>query len=447
MIDTRRIRTIKNIEYKEGPIIYWMSRDQRVKDNWALLYAQQLAKEKNQPFGVVFVLQPNFLEASLRQYDFMIKGLQEIEKDLLDLNIPFILLLGDVIEELPKYVDTEKIGLLISDFSPLQIKKRWNMAILKRINCPYYEVDSHNIIPCWEASPKLEFGAYTLRPKINKVLFEYLTEFPKVHLQKIEWTSKVYKINWNSVYSSLKINKSVLPVDWLIPGEKEALTSLKHFISHKLINYSKFRNDPTLDFQSNLSPYLHFGHISAQRVVLEINKINNSDESIKAFLDELIVRKELSDNFCFYNDNYDSVEGFQNWAKTSLNEHLNDPREYLYSIKQFENCETHDPLWNAAQLQMMKTGKMHGYMRMYWAKKILEWSSTPLEAIKTAIYLNDKYELDGRDPNGYAGIAWSIGGTHDRAWFDRHVYGKIRYMNYNGCKSKFDVIQYINTYI
>jgi len=157
----------------------------------------------------------------------------------------------------------------------------------------------------------------------------------------------------------------------------------------------------------------------------------------------MIVRRELSDNFCEYEPNYDYFEGFHEWAKKTLNEHRNDEREYLYPKEQFEHADTHDPLWNAAQNQMMNKGKMHGYMRMYWAKKILEWSPNPEEAMQVAIDLNDKYELDGRDPNGYAGIAWSIGGIHDRAWFERPVYGKIRYMNYNGCKSKFNVKRYI----
>ena len=161
----------------------------------------------------------------------------------------------------------------------------------------------------------------------------------------------------------------------------------------------------------------------------------------------MVVRRELSDNYCFYNADYDNFEGFHTWAKQSLAEHFEDKREYLYSQTHFENAETHDPLWNAAQMEMAATGKMHGFMRMYWAKKILEWTSSPMEAQATAIYLNDKYSLDGRDPNGYTGIAWSIGGVHDRAWTERPVYGKIRYMNYNGCKRKFDVEKYINRFV
>jgi len=195
--------------------------------------------------------------------------------------------------------------------------------------------------------------------------------------------------------------------------------------------------------QSNLSPYLHFGQISAQRIALEVRKARLDPEAQKAFLEELIIRRELSDNYCYYNPDYDRPSGFPAWAQKTQATHQDDRREYDYSSEQLEKAQTHDPLWNAAQMEMVHKGKMHGYMRMYWAKKILEWTKSPEEAQRIAITLNDKYELDGRDPNGYTGIAWSIGGVHDRAWGERPVFGKIRYMSYNGSKSKFDVKGYI----
>lgn len=172
-------------------------------------------------------------------------------------------------------------------------------------------------------------------------------------------------------------------------------------------------------------------------------KCNANDEAKRAFLEELIIRRELSDNFCFYNEDYDNFKGFPEWAKKTLQKHKNDKREYLYSAIEFERALTHDELWNAAQMEIVRKGKMHGYMRMYWAKKILEWSESPEKAMEIAIYLNDRYGLDGRDPNGYTGIAWSIGGVHDRAWNERKIFGKIRYMSHGGCKSKFDVEKYI----
>jgi len=221
------------------------------------------------------------------------------------------------------------------------------------------------------------------------------------------------------------------------------LKHMRNFIANKLKDYDLNRNDPILNGQSNLSPYLHFGQISAQRVALEIINQPIDETSKNSFLEELIVRRELSDNFCHYNLNYDTTEAFPAWAKKSLENHIYDKREYIYTLEQFANALTHDDLWNAAQLEMVKYGKINGYLRMYWAKKILEWTESPEKAIEIAISLNDKYQLDGRDPNGYTGIAWSIGGLHDRPWNERPVFGKIRYMNYNGCKRKFNVAKYI----
>jgi deoxyribodipyrimidine photo-lyase len=239
------------------------------------------------------------------------------------------------------------------------------------------------------------------------------------------------------------VNTSVHAVNWIKAGNSAAHKMLKHFLNHKLERYHESKNDPNLDGQSNLSPYLHFGQISAQRVALEIQNSTVNSASKDAFLEELIVRRELSDNFCFYNNNYDTVDGFPTWAQKTIEEHVKGKRQYTYSLEQFEGAETHDELWNAAQMEIVKTGKMHGYMRMYWAKKILEWTKSPGDALRIAIYLNDRYELDGRDPNGYVGCAWSIGGVHDRAWPSRPVFGKIRSMSYQGCKSKFDVESYI----
>ncbi|MDP4176027.1 MAG: deoxyribodipyrimidine photolyase, partial [Bacteroidota bacterium] len=229
------------------------------------------------------------------------------------------------------------------------------------------------------------------------------------------------------------------------PGEDAALQVLSSFLEKGLSLFKDKRNDPNCSSaQSNLSPYLHLGHISAQRVALNADRYSQFDlPSVEAFLEELIVRKELSDNFCFYNPSYDSFDGFPQWAKNSLNAHRLDKREFIYNISELENAATHDRLWNASQTEMVRSGKMHGYMRMYWAKKILEWTASPEEALAAAIYLNNKYELDGRDPNGYTGIAWSIGGLHDRAWGERKIFGKIRYMSYNGCRQKFDIESYI----
>jgi len=438
-----RIRISKQGEEKSGPIIYWMSRDQRTHDNWALLFAQEMAIKQKESLGVAFCLVPQFLGATIRQYGFMLQGLQETEKNLEAKNIPFFLLTGSPEEGIAKFVSQHEISALITDFDPLRLKRAWKKGVLNRIDIPVYEVDTHNIVPCWIASPKQEFAAYTFRPKVKRQLSEFLDEFPNLKKHPFSWKEKVEQTDWSRVKKGLKIDRKVLEVDWIKPGEKAARLMLNQFIEHNLSKYDVKRNDPNIDGQSNLSPYLHFGQISAQRVVLEIQKKSISASEQEAFLEELIVRRELADNFCFYNEHYDNFTGFPDWAKKTLNEHRHDRREYIYSLDQFEKGQTHDDLWNAAQKEMVKSGKMHGYLRMYWAKKILEWTETPEEALRIAIFLNDKYELDGRDPNGYVGIAWSIGGVHDRAWFPRPIFGKIRYMSYKGAQSKFDVKAYI----
>jgi len=439
--DQRRIQKLNEKEINNsGPVIYWMSRDQRVHDNWALLYSQELAKENNLPLAVVFCLNPNFLEATIRQYDFMIKGLQEVEENLNELNISFFLLEGSPEEEIVKFCKNKDVSALITDFSPLKIGRKWRNKISKEIDCSMSEVDTHNIVPCFYVSDKQEFAAYTLRPKIKKLLNEFLTDLPAVKHQ--EHTIKKEKIDWENLYKKLDIDFSVKPVDWIHPGYKNGMKMFRQFLENKLDTYNEDRNNPNLDKSSNLSPYFHFGQVSPQRIAYEVNeKIQNDRKD--SFLEEMIVRKELADNFCYFNQNYDNTHGFPNWAQESHKLHVKDLREYIYTKHELENAKTHDPLWNASQMEMVKTGKMHGYLRMYWAKKILEWTETPEDALKIAIYLNDKYELDGRDPNGYTGIAWSIGGVHDRPWFTHKIFGKIRYMNFNGCKNKFDIDKYI----
>ncbi|MEN9649702.1 MAG: hypothetical protein RL094_669 [Candidatus Parcubacteria bacterium] len=448
--DWRRARALSSAPIIPGPVVYWMSRDQRVEDNWALICAQEIAQAAQRPLYVCFYLAPQFLGATERQYDFMLKGLQEVEVDLKKKNIPFYVLIGDVDKVIPAFLKEREATVVIKDFSPLRVYKDWIKKVSKKIDAKtaFFEVDAHNIVPAWLASPKREFAAYTIRPKIKKLVPEFLTKFSRVKAMKPEVYPAPFvssDVNWSDVMSALTIDTEVKAVDWIQPGKSKAAKQLKQFIEERFISYDVKRNDPTEKGQSDLSPYLHFGQLSAQRVVLEVLNAKAPTTAKESFLDEIIVRRELSDNFCLYTDEYDAYEGFPDWAKKTLELHAKDEREHTYTRKQFEYAQTHDDLWNAAQREMTKTGKMHGYMRMYWAKKILEWSKTPQDAMKTAIYLNDKYELDGRDPNGYAGIAWSIGGVHDRVWFNRPIFGTVRFMSYNGLKSKFNIKKYIET--
>ena len=444
MVDERRIRLLKDGPAHGGPILYWMSRDQRARDNWALLFAQELALKQKKPLGVLFCLVPHFLNATMRQYDFMFQGLQEVERSLAKANIPFFLMTGAPEKEIPRFVGEHDVGALVADFDPLRVKRAWKHAVADRLRIAFYEVDAHNIVPCWFASPKQEIGARTLRPKIGRLLPEFLEPFPGLRKHLFPWKRKSLSVDWRAATRSVRAEAGP-PVGWIKPGEGQAAKRLRLFIESRLALYDEGRNDPTRDCVSHLSPYLHFGQVSSQRVALEVSKAPVPATSKDAFLEQLIVRRELADNFCYYNKEYDSIKGFPSWAEKTLREHAKERRAYLYTRGELEHAQTHDELWNAAQLEMVRRGVMHGYMRMYWGKKILEWSRDAEEALETAIYLNDRYELDGRDPNGYTGIAWSIGGVHDRPWPVRPVFGNIRYMSYNGCKSKFDVRAYIES--
>jgi deoxyribodipyrimidine photo-lyase len=436
-------RNLNNIEYSEGIILYKMSRDQRVNDNRSLLYTMEFAKEHNANFAVIFIYQDSFLNACDDIFEFMLSGLSDTANNLKKLNIPFYVFKGEPFEVISSIMSKNNIGMLVTDFDPLKIKIGWNNSIIERIKIPFIEVDAHNIVPAFLASQKQEFGAYTLRPKLQLLLPEYLTEFPKPEKQK-----KAFKLTIPESAELVTLLDSGYNGRFdFIPTESAALKQLKSFISDKLNDYDVQRNHPDKDNISNLSPYLHFGKISAQRIALEVSKADLEQISRDAFLEEVITRKEVADNFCLYNKNYDSIAGFPKWAKDSLNKHYYDYKDYIYNLEILESSQTHDDLWNAANNQMLKTGKMHGYLRMYWAKKILEWTATPEIALEYAIYLNDKYSLDGRDPNGYTGIAWSIGGVHDRAWFERPIFGKIRYMSYNSQIKKFDSKSYIEKYL
>ncbi|MHB1458593.1 MAG: deoxyribodipyrimidine photo-lyase [Armatimonadota bacterium] len=440
-MNSARIYKINDLPQKAGPVVYWMSRDQRTQDNWAMIFAQELAVELKVPLGVVFCLAPDFLDATIRQYGFMLKGLSDVERNLSMLGISFILLQGTPEIEIPRFLHQHNVSALVTDFDPLTIKRQWKERIAGEVGIPMYDVDAHNIVPCRIASPKQEFGAYTIRPKIRRLMAEFLDEFPPLIPHPFAWSKPVPNIDWQSAHDALHVGRNVPEVDWITPGEDAATSAFKMFIQDGLADYPSKRNDPSQNGQSGMSPYLHFGQISAQRIALEIR---NRGIEAPEFLEELIVRRELADNFCFYNADYDNTAGFPNWAKKTLSIHDKDIRPVVYTLEEFEQAETDDPLWNAAQMEMVKRGKMHGYMRMYWAKKILEWTESSDQAMKFTIYLNNRYELDGRDLNGYTGIAWSIGGVHDRAWGERPIFGKIRYMSYNGCKSKFDVKAYIS---
>ncbi|NTV02004.1 MAG: deoxyribodipyrimidine photo-lyase [Chlorobiaceae bacterium] len=445
IVDPRRIRRLNSCEGRVGPVIYWMSRDQRVRHNWALLYACGKANEIGSSLEVVFTLAPSFLGAPWRHYDFMLRGLMEVEASLRAIGIPMAVLSGDPAAELAGHALRIGAGAVVTDFSPLRLPRSWKDKASRQLSCPFYEVDAHNIVPCWLASTKQEFAARTIRPKLNALAGSFLKPYPEPDPRFQPSGIRQTCISWESLASKVDANHSIGPVDHLQPGENAAEKQLRRFIDHALHCYAESGHDPNAGCVSGLSPYLHFGQISAQHAALSALESGAGAQNLEAFVEELFIRRELAENYCYRNERYDAFDGIPGWAKATLAAHADDRREYCYSADAFECAVTHDPLWNAAQSQLVKTGTIHGYMRMYWAKKILEWSDSPAAAFDIAVMLNDRYALDGRDPNGYTGIAWSIGGLHDRPWFERPVYGKIRYMNAAGSARKFDVERYIRS--
>ena len=440
-ISLKRARQLKK-SGASGVVVYIMNRDQRIIDNHALSFAQSLALEKKQALVVLFILDYDSNKYNNRQIPFMLQGLQQVAENLDHFDIPFHLYEGETKSTLTAFINSNEIGTVVLDFSPLKADKALIEILISHFDINIYEVDAHNIVPCWVSSDKREFAAYTIRPKIFKQLNKYSEK--AVLLKKHPYNKMVGSVvDWAALLNKYRVKDFS---NMFESGEEAAFHKLEQFIESKFEKYGIERNDPTKERQSDLSPYLHFGQISSRTVLERVQMVQVHESTKEQFIDELFIRKELSDNFCYYTGDYDSFDAFPQWAKESLELHRIDKRPYTYTLEQFENSDTDDELWNAAQNQMLLTGKMHGYMRMYWAKKILEWSKSPETALETAIYLNDKYELDGNDPNGYAGIAWSIGGVHDRAWFEREIYGKVRYMNANGCKRKFDTQKYINQY-
>lgn len=483
-VNLRRVRALNDVPLSAqhdagqgGPVVYWMSRDQRTDDNWALLYAQRKALDAHVPLIVCFnLLTGGYLGATRRMFGFMLRGLDGVRQACAQKGIAFRLLRGDATETVPTYARRVRAQLLVTDFSPLREGRAWRSSVAASLaagaaatHVPVHEVDAHNITPCWLLSDKQEVGARTLRPKCHRHAIEFLDKFPPLVAHAPPLADDVddgADDAWTSVDALLVSLASTLPgfdavpeITFATPGAAAASQALAAFLQPpRLQRYADERNLPfKVGAQSGLSPWLHFGQLSAQRCVLDATAVKRRRApspsakvraSIDSFIEELYVRRELADNYCYYvaNGHYDSVLGAAGWAQQTLEQHTQDVRQYTYTRAQLERCATHEDVWNAAQLQMMSTGRMHGYMRMYWCKKLLEWSSTPAQALETAIYFNDRYSVDGRDPNGYVGIMWSLCGVHDMGWTERVIFGKIRYMNYAGLvrkHKKAGIAQYV----
>ncbi|HPF05228.1 MAG TPA: deoxyribodipyrimidine photo-lyase [Spirochaetota bacterium] len=444
-VEDKRIHNLNGKDIVKGDyVLYWMQQSQRAKYNHALCHAIQIADSLKLPVLVFFGIDSGYPSANLRHYRFMIDGLAEVERELKKLGIKMITWIIEPVEGVLRLA--ENAAAVVADFGYLKHQLIWRKEASSSVNCLFLAVESDVIVPVETASAKEEYSAATFRPKIT-ALMKFYSELPPV----IKPVNSSLPLNLNSVNLSdidsimaeLDIDKTVMPVANLKSGTPAAEQTLKKFIELRLDEYPDKRNHPSLNFSSELSPYLHFGQISPLFIVSEILKIDSPGRDV--FLEELIVRRDLSINFVYYNKNYDSYDSIPPWAAATLKKHQSDRREYLYSRREFEESLTHDIYWNAAQNELVTTGKIHNYMRMYWGKKFIEWTESPEVAFDYMVYLNNKYAIDGRDVNSYTGIAWCLG-KHDRPWKERPVFGTVRYMNDNGLKRKFDMSGYIKKF-
>jgi deoxyribodipyrimidine photo-lyase len=423
-------------------VVYWMQRAQRARDNPALDTAIDLANLLHKPVVVFFGLHPFVTRASLRHYRFLVDGLPDVAAELAARRVGFVLRTYPH-HRLMTFLRDVRPAMLIGDENPLRQQEQWRSRIAEEVQVPFWTIDADVIVPS-QLIPSEQYAARTIRPRIHRALDEYLVA-PAHPVARVAWAPEtpVSSLPVSAdILDGLPIDRCAAPVA-LGGGPAAARHRLHVFLKEGLDDYETRRNHPETLGTSQLSPYLHFGQIGPREVAMAVKSSGKTAASVAAFLEQLIVRRELGVNFVRFNAQYDSFEGGPGWARQALRRHQTDPRPHCYAIEAFEAGATHDPLWNAAQRQMTSTGWMHGYMRMYWAKKILEWSATPEEAFETTVRLNDRYELDGRDPSGYANIAWAIVGRHDRPWPARPVFGTVRSMSTSSTSRKFDAARYI----
>jgi deoxyribodipyrimidine photo-lyase len=438
-----RARLIHNRPQQPGPVVYWMHREFRARDNWALSHAADLALERGQPLCVVVCLARSFGQARPEHFAFLVHGLRETALTLEALGVPLALLRGEPGHEVPEFVRNVRAGLVVTEADPTKPKRAWLAQALPRLAVPVVAVDARNVVPAWAASDKREYMARTLRPKIQRLLPEFLDEFPALPSQfkpwGTPWATPLPRPDWAALSAEFGPPPTLFP-----PGETAARSRLDAFLAADLPRYAEARNTPVQPAGSMLSPYLHFGQLSAQRTALCVLAAKAvPGEAREGFLEQLIVRRELAENFCLHTPDYDTPAAFPAWATASLHKHRADPRPHLASEAEIEAGETPDPLWNAAQRQLLATGHLHGWLRMYWAKQVLLWSPDAQTALERCLRLNDSLSLDGRDVNGYAGLAWSLGGVHDRPWPERAVFGVVRSMTLSGARRKFDVAAFV----
>lgn len=444
MIQNTRIRLRARHEViREGAyVLYWMQQSQRVGCNPALELAVAEANGLGLPVLVCFGLTDGFPEANARHYHFMLQGLAEVADGLAARGIGFTIRLGS-----PEAVALDlshEAALVVCDRGYLRLQRQWRQALAQRIERRLLQVEGDVVIPVETASPKHEYAARTLRPKLHRLWEDYVIPLETQAVDKPMGAVPrgLDLSDVGALVAGLNIDQTVAPVVRFKGGETAARARLRDFLDDGLERYAEHRQQPEARAASHMSPYLHFGQISPVEIALAVRAAPRGQAQDKAkYLEELIVRRELAMNHALYEPAYDRYDSLPGWARETLEARAATPRPYLYTRAQFEAGQTHDRYWNAAQAEMTATGYMHNQMRMYWGKKILEWSASPREAWDTMLALNNRYFLDGRDANSYTNVGW-IFGLHDRPWGPQPVFGTVRSMGQNTFK-KFDAEAYV----
>lgn len=423
-------------------VLYWMQASQRAAHNPALELAISLADERGLPVLVGFGLMDDYPQANQRHYAFMLEGLADTARALETRGIGFVIRRGapqDVALDLGG-----KARLIVCDRGYLRHQRAWREEVAKKAKRRVVQVEGDVVVPVETASSKAEIGARTLRPRIGRHLDRFLSPLAAARPKRAfdgRLRSDIDLADIDRALALLRIDRSICRVARFKGGHRRARRRLTAFIENGLSDYAGGRSDPARGLGSHLSPYLHFGQISPVEMALAVRGADGPREGREAFVEELVVRRELAMNYVFYTENYDRFDAMPDWARKSLQAHEADPREHVYSRARLERAETHDPYWNAAMREMTRTGYMHNHMRMYWGKRVLAWSKSAEEAHATLLALNNAYFLDGRDPNSYANVGW-IFGLHDRGWPERGVFGKVRSMTAGGLERKFDIKAY-----
>ena len=453
LVSPERIRRLNDRPERSGAdfVLYWIQMYHRAEQNWALTAAIEEANRLDLPLVAYQSLEPVSPSDNDRIYRFVLEGVAELPDRFARRGIRyhFYSCRRDEPQEDPLHHLAHRAALILTDDFPAFVVPERSQRLAAWVDVPVLAVDGNGIVPL-AAIPGEQYGAYTLRPRIRRLLPEHLRPIPEPDPERdsldlrldIPHTT-VSPETIDALIAASSIDHTVPPSPVYHGGRKEARGRVARFISGPLNEYGIARSQPGAEKTSRLSAYLHFGQIAAQEVALELREASGvAAEHRDAFLEELIVRRELAFNFCRYNPHHRSLAGLPVWARDTLHAHAADPRPYVYSSQEFEEARTHDYLWNAIQAELLTTGAMFVYYRMYWGKKIIEWSRTPPEAQSTMIRLHEKYALDGRNPNTYGNILWCFG-KHDRPWFERPVFGTVRYMSLGGMEAKTEVTAYV----